>query len=126
MRYWSFGRLCTFALTVSNLAAPALGGPGLVLTGTGLRPANEQDDLMSAIADHSPSLPASGTLGLRLVGRMGLRTLIAIRAWRARMRQRRELLMLNGVELRDLSLTEADVDRETRKPFWEGIQLTGR
>ena len=44
----------------------------------------------------------------------------------ARMRQRRELLMLNGVELRDPSLTEADVDRETRKPFWEGIQLTGR
>lgn len=57
---------------------------------------------------------------------MGLRSLITIRAWRARMRQRRELLMLNGVELRDLSLTEADVDRETRKPFWEGIQLTGR
>jgi uncharacterized protein YjiS (DUF1127 family) len=81
---------------------------------------------MSAIADHSPSLPASGTLGLRFVGRMGLRSLITIRAWRARMRQRRELLMLNGVELRDLSLTEADVDRETRKPFWEGIQLTGR
>lgn len=57
---------------------------------------------------------------------MGLRSLITIRAWRARMRQRRELLMLNGVELRDPSLTEADVDRETRKPFWEGIQLTGR
>ena len=57
---------------------------------------------------------------------MGLRSLITIRAWRARMRQRRELLMLNGVELRDLSLTEADDDRETRKPFGEGIQLTGR
>ena len=66
---------------------------------------------MSAIADHSPSLPASGTLGLRFVGRMGLRSLITIRAWRSRMRQRRELLMLNGVELRDPSLTEADVDR---------------
>jgi uncharacterized protein YjiS (DUF1127 family) len=81
---------------------------------------------MSAIVDHSPSLPASGTLGMRFVGRMGLGTLKAIRAWRARMRQRRELLMLNGVELDDLSLTEADVNREARKPFWEAIKLTGR
>ena len=62
---------------------------------------------------------------MRLVGRIGQRTLAAIRAWRARMRQRRELLMLNDVELRELSLTEVDVDREARKPFWEGIQLTG-
>jgi uncharacterized protein YjiS (DUF1127 family) len=81
---------------------------------------------MSAIASHSPSLPASGTFGMRLFGRIGQRTLTAIRAWRARMRQRRELLMLNDVELRELSFTEADVDREARKPFWEGIQLTGR
>ena len=125
MRYWASGRLCIFALTVSNLAAPAPGGTGLVLTGTRLRPANEQDDLMSAIASHSPSLPASRTHGMRLVGRIGQRTLAAIRAWRARMRQRRELLMLNDVELRELSLTEVDVDREARKPFWEGIQLTG-
>jgi len=91
-----------------------------------LRPANEQDDLMSAIASHSPSLPASGTLGMRLVARIGQRTRTAIRAWRARMRQRRELLMLNDVELRELSLTKADVNREAHKPFWEGIQLTGR
>lgn len=42
------------------------------------------------------------------------------------MRQRRELLMLNDVELRELLITEADVDREARKPFWEGVQLTGR
>lgn len=126
MRYRAFGRLCTFALTVSNLAAPAPGGPGLVLTGTRLRPANEQDDLMSAIASHSPSLPASGTPGMGLVGRIRQVTVTAIRTWRVRMRQRRELLMLNDVELRELSLTEADVDREARKPFWESIQLTGR
>lgn len=81
---------------------------------------------MSAIASHSPSLPASGTLGMRLFGRIGQRTLTAICAWRARMRQRRELLMLNDVELRELLITEADVDREARKPFWEGVQLTGR
>lgn len=37
------------------------------------------------------------------------------------MRQRRELLMLNDVELCELSLTAADVNRETSKPFWESI-----
>ncbi len=42
------------------------------------------------------------------------------------MRQRRELLMLNDVELRELSLTAADVNRETSKPFWESISLTDR
>ena len=126
MRYWSFGRLCTFALTVSNLAAPASGGRGLVLTGGRLRPANEQDNLMSAIAGLSPSVPASGTRSIRLFGRIGQRTLTAIRAWRTSMRQRRELVMLNDVELRELSITEADVDREARKPFWEGVQLTDR
>jgi len=42
------------------------------------------------------------------------------------MRQRRELLMLNDIELRELSLSEADVKREARKPFWEAIRLTGR
>jgi uncharacterized protein YjiS (DUF1127 family) len=78
---------------------------------------------MSAIANHSPSLPVSGTFSIRLVSHC---TLIAIRGWRGRVRQRRELLMLNNVELRELSLTEADVDREARKPFWEGIQLIGR
>jgi uncharacterized protein YjiS (DUF1127 family) len=45
---------------------------------------------------------------------------------RRRMRQRRELLMLNDIELRELSLSEADVKREARKPFWEAIRLTGR
>jgi uncharacterized protein YjiS (DUF1127 family) len=42
------------------------------------------------------------------------------------MRQRRELLMLNDVELRELSFTAADVNREISKPFWESISLTGR
>ena len=81
---------------------------------------------MSAIAGLSPSVPASGTRSIRLFGRIGQRTLTAIRAWRTSMRQRRELVMLNDVELRELSITEADVDREARKPFWEGVQLTDR
>ena len=49
-----------------------------------------------------------------------------IRAWRSRMRQRSELLLLNAVELRELSLTEADVDHEARKLFWEDFRLSGR
>jgi len=81
---------------------------------------------MSAIAGLSSSLPASGTRGIRLFGRIGQCALTAIRAWRTSMRQRRELLMLNDVELRELSITEADVDREARKPLWEGVQLTDR
>ena len=81
---------------------------------------------MSAIASHSPSLPASGTLGMRFFARAGQRAFTTIRAWQTRMRQRRARLMLNEVELRELSLTEADVNRETSKPFWESIGLTGR
>jgi uncharacterized protein YjiS (DUF1127 family) len=34
--------------------------------------------------------------------------------------------MLNDIELCDLSLSEADVNREARKSFWETIQLTRR
>src|SRR6516164_7347726 len=61
---------------------------------------------MSAITSYSPLLAASE----RPIGRMAQRTLAMIRAWRSRMRQRSELLLLNGVELRELSLTEADVE----------------
>ena len=81
---------------------------------------------MSAVASHSPPLSASTVLVKRFVGGIGQRTLNAIRSWRARLRQRRELLMLNDVELRELSISEADVNREARKPFWESIQLTER
>ena len=42
------------------------------------------------------------------------------------MRQRSELLLLNAVELRELSLTEADVNQEARRLFWEDIWLSGR
>jgi uncharacterized protein YjiS (DUF1127 family) len=81
---------------------------------------------MSTIASRLPSLSAGGTLDMRLFAGMRRRTSAAIRAWRTNMRQRRELLMLNDVELRELSLIEADVNRETDKPFWERIHLTGR
>jgi uncharacterized protein YjiS (DUF1127 family) len=82
---------------------------------------------MSAIADHHSSLlPASRPFPTRLIGGLAQGTLAAVRVWRARLRQRRELLMLNNIELCDLSLSEADVNREARKSFWETIQLTRR
>jgi uncharacterized protein YjiS (DUF1127 family) len=81
---------------------------------------------MSAIVDHSPSLPVSRAILVRSVGRIVQSTLAAMGVWQRRMRQRCELLMLNNIELHELSLSEADVNREARKPFWETIRLTGR
>jgi uncharacterized protein YjiS (DUF1127 family) len=81
---------------------------------------------MSAITHHSTLLCSSRTLSFRLFFGLEQRLLSVIYAWRARMRQRSELLMLNDVELRELSLTNADVNREASKPFWESISLTNR
>jgi uncharacterized protein YjiS (DUF1127 family) len=89
----------------------------------GLRPANAQDVAMSVIASHSPPHAAGGTLGTRVFANTIQRTLSLIQAWRIRMRQRSELLMLDAVELRELSLTEADIDREASKPFWASLGL---
>ena len=54
---------------------------------------------MSAITSYSPLFAASA----RPIGRMAQRTLAVIRTWCSRMRQRSELLLLNAVELRELS-----------------------
>jgi uncharacterized protein YjiS (DUF1127 family) len=79
---------------------------------------------MSAIADHSPLPARRRDLLCASFGGIVQNTLATIRVWRRRMRQRRELLMLNDIELRDLSLCEADVNREARNPFWETIRLS--
>ena len=81
---------------------------------------------MSAIVSHSPCFVANRTLGMGWVARNSRHAFNVIRSWRARMRQRNELLMLNAVELRDLSLTEADVNREASKPFWASNDISGR
>jgi len=65
-------------------------------------------------------------LGMRRSVEISQRAFAAMRAWRSSMRQRRELLMLNDVELRELSLAAADVDREIGKPIWKIVRLTGR
>jgi len=122
MRQGEIARLCNFAPAVSNLAAPPMCRSSLVLVGMRLWSANAWDGRMSAITSYSPLLPASE----RPIGRMAQRTLAMIRAWRSRMRQRSELLLLNAVELRELSLTEADVNQEARRLFWEDIRLSSR
>jgi uncharacterized protein YjiS (DUF1127 family) len=81
---------------------------------------------MFAIASHSPSLPTHSPLGMRVVAKIGRHVSAKISDWRVSMRQRSELSMLNAVELGELSLTEADVNREASKPFWESASLTGR
>ena len=81
---------------------------------------------MSVIINHLSSLPTSSTHGRQLFGGIGQRTIVTILAWRSRVRQRRELMMLNCVELRELSLNEADVNREISKPFWADVNLTNR
>jgi len=81
---------------------------------------------MSTICSYLPSLPAGRMLGMRRSVEISQRAFAAMRAWRSSMRQRRELLMLNDVELRELSLAAADVDREIGKPIWKIVRLTGR
>lgn len=88
--------------------------------------ANAQDGPMSAIASHSPPFAASGMVDKRFLAGIGRHVLDTIHGWRIRIRQRSELMLLNGVELRELSLTEADINREMRKPFWESIDINCR
>ena len=78
---------------------------------------------MSVMVSHLPSSTAREML--RRLSGAGQRAIGAVRIWRARVRQRSELLMLNDVELRELSLTEADANHEANKPFWESISLKG-
>jgi len=76
---------------------------------------------MSAVVDHPP-LPAAGRRAWPFASIIQ-RTFAMICTWRARIRQRNELLMLDAVELRDLSLNKADINLEARKPFWTSVQL---
>lgn len=60
-----------------------------------------------ATVSRTPSQPG-------LVSRL-LRTLLT---WQERSQQRHALGQLNGRDLRDLGLSQADVAFEARKPFW--------
>ena len=43
-----------------------------------------------------------------------------IAAWRRRARERRELLTLSDVELRDFGIGRSEAIQEASKPFWRG------
>lgn len=47
-----------------------------------------------------------------------LRWVDCFETWAARVEQRRQLAGLDARMLRDIGRSEADVVRETRKPFW--------
>ena len=46
-------------------------------------------------------------------------TLDQVLAWIERAKQRTQLAELDGASLRDLGLSEADIDAECRKHFWQ-------
>ena len=70
---------------------------------------------------------SEATVGLGGPLRNACAAVIAVfRTWYIRARQRRELMVLSQPELRDMRLSEIDVDAEARKPFWQRIDLPAR
>ncbi len=64
-------------------------------------------------------LPAdSRTPQQALTARMGAAVARAIRVWRARNRERRELVELSDRDLRDIGLSRWEVEYERTRPFW--------
>ncbi len=51
-------------------------------------------------------------------GGPGAAIALAIRLWRARIRERRETVELSDRDLRDLGLSRWEVEYERTKPFW--------
>jgi uncharacterized protein YjiS (DUF1127 family) len=61
----------------------------------------------------TPSQNLDAALGLQA------RAKACIAKWRQRARSRRELMALDGRELRDIHLTRCDAMSEAGKPFWK-------
>lgn len=56
----------------------------------------------------------------RLLPTVGMEALWAqLKRWNELARQRRQLAMLDGVALKDLGLSRADVQQESERPFWD-------
>ena len=43
-----------------------------------------------------------------------------IRLWRRRLRERRAMEFFNDRDLRDIGVSQWEIDREIAKPFWRG------
>lgn len=52
------------------------------------------------------------------VGSFVEKTLVTVKMWKARSRQRRQLGLLDDRLLKDIGLTRDDVKQEIAKPFW--------
>lgn len=63
-------------------------------------------------------LPPSGGLRDCPPGRHGYHTLVLLRKWRRRARERSELINLTDRELWDFGVTRCEAMGEWRKPFW--------
>jgi uncharacterized protein YjiS (DUF1127 family) len=59
---------------------------------------------------HRVSKPASGGIAASIVRTVGL--------WRARIRDRQAFATLGYRDLRDMRLSQWEVEREMAKPFW--------
>ena len=57
--------------------------------------------------------------GLKIAGGIAKNALSELLLWHERSRQRRHLSRLDGHLLRDIGLSEIDVERECRKLPWE-------
>jgi uncharacterized protein YjiS (DUF1127 family) len=62
--------------------------------------------------------PIRPTVGRWIAGLLCRLCPLVAECWR-RFRSRRELLMLDDRELRDIGITRMEVFNETRKPFWQ-------
>jgi uncharacterized protein YjiS (DUF1127 family) len=63
--------------------------------------------------------PARGRFGGRWPGELLRRTTDRLWVWLERARQRRQLLQLDEHLRHDLGLTQAAIDAEVAKPFWQ-------
>ena len=72
--------------------------------------------------ENSRALPAfaaatGATLGA-LLARAAERLVVSVLAWHERAAQRRALMAMDDRALKDIGISRADVEMETRKPFW--------
>jgi uncharacterized protein YjiS (DUF1127 family) len=80
------------------------------------------DTLPGSATTHPLDLTAKqiAVAALRLVGRILARVAQGVYAWQERASQKRALRDLDERMLKDLGLTESDVDRAFGPPVWHG------
>jgi len=64
----------------------------------------------------SAAVKSAGLAAAR--GDLWREALVALKTWRRRSRERRELMRLSDLELRDFGIGRTDAIDEASKPFW--------